>query len=459
MTATWETDATPEEVTSRWGAGLVDVGTSAPLEPDSPSPWGAGRPWEPLDVADVGRGLPDDSIAYAWMFTRFLEPQTRMIIAGDEGGGKSLLTQQIFVRLAAGLPVYGEDAPPRPLRVLIVDTELHVRTVRRRLQPMARHARLPRGQLFYVLAPAGIDLNDNPDDRAQFANLVRSIRPDVIVIDSLYRAFNGDPDDPKVIGKLQRFLDEARDHSKAAIVLTAHFRKRSSDGKSTRILDDLAGSRLMKAWPEIVVDVTKDKLRVLKDREGMAPPLTVDRHGPGTWEHLDDGWPFTLLDAEATDPESKPIWNGHTVVQRELLDFLSRLDADASLSSNQVVTGLKDRANQQGKKGRRRDTVLAALGELKDKGHADWMDGAKAGEQRWFITSAGLTAHSDDTDASLHDNPWLTGSHDHGNQSEPVGTSPPETGSQDPSLPYGEGALGNQSRDQFPATGTTGAGA
>jgi hypothetical protein len=449
----WSPTATPEEVADRWGASLVDAGTTPPLSPDHPSPWGASQPWQPLDVADVRHALDDDSAGYDWTFTRFLEPQTRMIIAGDEGGGKSLLMKQIFVRLAAGLPVYGEEPPARPLRILIIDTELHERTVRRRLRPMARHARLPRGQLFYVLAPAGIDLSDNRADRDQFAKLVMAIRPDVIVIDSLYRAFNGDPDDPKVVGKLQRLLDQARDHSKAAIVLTAHYRKRSSDGRSTRSLDDLAGSRLMKAWPEIVVDVTKDKLRVLKDREGMAPPLTLERHLPGTWEDLDDGWPFVMHDADAAAPDSKPVWQGHTIVQRELLELLSRLDADASLSSNQVVTGLKDRRAQKQQKGFRRDTVLAALGELKDKGHADWVDGSKAGEQRWFITPAGLAATS--TDAP--DNPWTTGSQQLGNQSEPAGTSPPVTGSQGPSLSYGEGTGGTGRADQFPTTGTEGA--
>jgi hypothetical protein len=348
-TNTWDTAATPEQVADRWGAGLVDAGTAPPLDPDERSPWGASRPWQPLDVADVHRGPADeDQASYVWTFTRFLEPQTRMIVAGDEGGGKSLLIQQIFIRLAAGLPVYGEEPPPRPLRVLIIDTELHERTVRRRLRPMARHANLPRGQLFYVLAPAGIDLSDNTEDRDQFAKLVLSIRPDVIVIDSLYRAFNGDPDDPKVIGKLQRLLDGARDHTGAAVVLTAHYRKRSSDGRSTRTLDDLAGSRLMKAWPEIVVDVTKDKLRVLKDREGMAPPLTIERHGPGTWEDQDDGWPFTMLDPAAAAPEGKPQWQGHTVVQAAVLDLLAQLDPDTSLSSNKVVTSLRDRRAQKG---------------------------------------------------------------------------------------------------------------
>lgn len=434
---------------------LVPVAPWTPETPaaDRPAALPSAAEWRVLDIADL-TGPEHDSEAdqtFQWLLHGYLEPQTRMILAGDEGGGKSLLLMQICVQLAAGLaPLPGAATAGRPLRVLVIDTELHERTVKRRLTPMARHAQLPAGQLLYVLAPAGIDLTESHSDRAQFARLVLQARPDVIALDSLYRSFNGDPDDPKVIGTLQRLMDQTRDRTGAALILTAHYRKRSSDGKTTRTLDDLAGSRLMKAWPEIVLDVAKDKLRILKDREGIANELLLTRHPPGTWESNDTGWPFTLTTKDE-DEQNRPAWQGHTQVQHALLGFLSELDDGASLSSNQVVAGIKDRRAQTGAKGYRRETVLAALGELQDKKHVDWTPGSRAGEQLWFITPTGLSASSTDAPAT----PGTTGSHDPGNQSEPVGTSPPVTGSQDPLPPYGEGDLGNRSRGPVPNPGTT----
>ena len=38
---------------------------------------------------------------------------------------------------------------------------------------------------------------------------------------------------------------------------------------------DLAGSRVWKAWPETAVDITRDRLRILKDREGLAKGTVI----------------------------------------------------------------------------------------------------------------------------------------------------------------------------------------
>lgn len=394
--------------------------------------------WPRFDIGSLDEAGPVGP-SYEWHVPGFLEPQTRLVIAGDEAAGKSLLSQQVAVRLAAGLPVVDGAQASAPLRVVVVDTELHERTIRRRLVPMARHAKLPTGQLFYLLASAGLDLTSDQDS-VELTRIVGAARPDVVLIDSLYRAFDGDPDDPRVIGKLQRVLDELRTSTGAALILCAHFRKRSSDGKYTRNLDDLAGSRLMKAWPEIVLDVTRDKLRVLKDREGMAPDITLTRRAPGEWETDPDGWPFTLTDAPGA--ATQPTWQGHTLIQSGLLDVLAV--AKGPLSSNQVINGLKDRRSQQNLKGFRRESVLAALGELRAKHHVHDTPGS-GGAQQWSITPDGLLAHS--TDTPVPETSGTTGNHP-----EPVAG---ESGSQTPSLPYGEGGLGNQSSDQFPTPGTS----
>lgn len=396
--------------------------------------------WPRFDVGDHDSS-DNNPPAYDWHVPGFLEPQTRLVLAGDEASGKSLLSQQIVMRLAAGLPVVEGHEPRAPLRIVVIDTELHERTIRRRLMPMARHANLPRGQLFYLLASSGLDLTDD-QDVLELTRIVGAARPDVVVIDSLYRAFDGDPDDPRVIGRLQRALDDLRTLTGAALILCAHFRKRPDSSKSGRTLDDVAGSRLMKAWPELVLDVTPGKLRVLKDREGMAPELFLERRGPGEWETDPDGWPFTLTDSTAPDSPGQPRWQGHTVIQAGLLEVLAA--APAPLSSNQVVNAIKDRRNQAGQKGFRRESVLAALGELKTKHHVADHPGS-GGAQQWSITPDGLLAHS--TDSPVPSTPGTTG-----NRPEPVAG---ESGSQTPSLPYGEGELGNQSSDQFPNPGTS----
>lgn len=351
----------------------IDIAAPDVQLPDSP--------WATLDVGNIPTA--EDGTDPRYVLHQLLEAGSRMLLAGDEGIGKSLLIAQFAVRLAAGLSCLPGDTPPGRLRVLVVDTELNERTARRRLIPMAEHAGLQRGHLIYVLAPAGIDLL-RPDEAQAFRALAGAYRPHLLVVDSLYRAFNGDPDDPRVGGEVQRILDTTRAELGCALLLGCHYRKRSNDGRAKRSLDDLAGSRVWKAWPETVVDVSHDKVRILKDREGNAGQLHVERTPAGEWERDPTGWPFTLTSA---DDAPASTWQGHTLIQAYALDVLTR--TDEPLSTTRITSLIADDRLAQGHKaGFHRTNVAAALGELQKADRVRMTPGSR-GANDWHITAAG----------------------------------------------------------------------
>lgn len=349
-------------------------------------------PWTTIDLAARSDDATRIDATLAWVLPGLLERGSRLLFAGDEGVGKSLFIGQLAVRLASGLPCFPGD-PVGPMRVLVVDTELNERTIRRRLTPMADHANLTPGQLLYALAPAGINLLDS-DERSAFAGLCRGFKPHLVVIDSLYRAFIGDPDDPRVGGEVQRVLDETRASTGAALLLACHYRKRSNEGRVKRTLDDIAGSRVWKAWPETVTDLTAKSLRILKDREGLATELTVTRTAAGEWENDPDGWPFTSI---AVDTDAASTWQGHTLIQSYALQVLARGDGnDDGISTNRVTALITEQRHIEGhKSGFNRDNVTAALGELREAGRARTSIGPR-NANHWHITPAGLDHISTD---------------------------------------------------------------
>lgn len=353
----------------------------APAAPEWPSRWPT------VDVAHIGDPTTPDEPPQ-WILPTILEAGSRLLLAGDEGVGKSLLIAQLAVRLAAGLPALPGVGPDGPLCVLVLDGELNERTIRRRLQPLAQHADLQPGQLLYVLAPTGIDLL-RPGDHGALVDLCRAYRPDLLVIDSLYRAFVGDPDDPRVGGEVQRALDGIRADIGCALLLACHYRKRANDGAKRRQLDDLAGSRVWKAWPETVIDITDKALRVLKDREGTAADLDITRTPAGQWENDPDGWPFTIGPAEPSQP-----WHGHTAIQPYVLAVLAR--ADVPLSTSRVHSLTADDRTAESRQPFHRSNIAKALGELRDLGRVTTTPGAR-GANDWTITPAGLDATSNPT--------------------------------------------------------------
>lgn len=347
------------------------------------------HPWTSVDVAALS-GEPTEALETRYVLHRLLELGSRLLLAGDEGGGKSLLTAQLAVRLAAGMSCLPGDDPPGPFRVLVVDTELNERTARRRLAPMAAHAGLQPGQLVYVLAPAGIDLLRHEEADA-FAAIVTAFQPHLVVIDSLYRAFSGDPDDPRVGGDVQRVLDTIRASVGCALMIVCHYRKRSTDGRKRRSLDDLAGSRVWKAWPETAVDITDKSLRILKDREGTAAELTLTRTPAGDWEDDPAGWPFTITTGDET---TVPTWQGHTLIQSYALGVLAR--GDEALATSRVASLISEQRLTEGhRSGFHRDNVTAALGELETAGRVRWEPGPR-NAKNWRITAAGLDHISND---------------------------------------------------------------
>lgn len=364
----------------------------APVNGRAPAP---RLSWTTVDVADLD-GAPEAEHIDApdWVLPGLLERQSRLLLAGDEGVGKSLFLAQIAVRLASGMPVTPDSDGPDPLRVLVVDTELNERTARRRLRPMAAHAGLRAGHLTYLLAPAGLDLLRD-QERQQIVQLVESIRPHVIALDSLYRAFNGDPDDPRVAGQVQRVLDEVRAGFGASLIIVCHYRKRPTDGRQRRNLDDLAGSRAWKAWPECAADITRDRIRILKDREGQAVELAIARRDAGTWETDPEGWPFDLSTIEPTRAQ----WRGHTVIAGYALAVLAR--SDAPLSTKRVADLVAEDRATEGRTAFNRGNVSTALGELLDRRQVDKQPGPR-GANIWSITAAGLEAVS----VPSQDPPW-----------------------------------------------------
>lgn len=221
-------------------------------------------------------------VKHDWLVEDLLERQDRLVLTGGEGAGKSYLTRQLAICMAAGAhPFTGQPIEPR--RVLVVDAENSERQWARNTRYLTELATSRGG------ADAGSNVLVSAGVRLDFAlkadvdtvhRLMDRHKPDVLYIGPLYkltnRAINSDDDAAPLIVALDGFRERG-----VALLMEAH----AGHAKGSLGDRDLRprGSSALMGWPEFGLG-----LRALEDDDTMATLV----HWRGDREARD--WPHRL---------------------------------------------------------------------------------------------------------------------------------------------------------------------
>lgn len=277
---------------------------AAMLHVDAASIASGGDPVPPpvtVDAADFVEG----DLSYDWLMPGLLERGDRFLITGGEGSGKSVLSRQIAVTVAAGVhPFTGDRVDPR--KVLLVDLENGTRHLRRALRLLWDHASIigrpiGRGMLTVESRPSGIDLT-GLEDRLWLRRLCEHVHPDLLVIGPLYRMHAADMNAEEPARALTRTIDEIRAGVGCAVVLETH----APHGQSGMVRNlRPVGSSLFRRWPEFGYGLRQkdDDGQVMSlvawrgARDEREFPSELARGGPQEWPwaphhsyRLPQGW-------------------------------------------------------------------------------------------------------------------------------------------------------------------------
>jgi hypothetical protein len=261
----------------------------------------------------------------------------RTIIGGHTGEGKTTLALQAIRALVNGEPFLEWEGSGG--RVLVLDAEQGLRTVKRRL----REAGLAdSADVDYVRVPDGLSLDSDPRHVAAVEQALEAGNYSAVVADPLYKLHTGDSNDEREAVDLMRRFDAWRERFRFALVLPVHCRKPVPGTKFS--IHDLFGSSAYVRGAEVVLGLQRvsdgyAKLHFLKDRDGdlsigTAWGLLFDR---------EEGFRRDPKDGEPRETALDKV--------RELLA------ADPSLSAKQLeqASGYKER------------TIRDALRKLRDE--------------------------------------------------------------------------------------------
>ncbi len=269
----------------------------------------------------------------------------RTIIGGHTGEGKTTLALQAIRALVNSEPFLEWTGGGG--RVLVLDAEQGLRTVKRRL----REAGLADSDdLDYVRVPDGLSLDSDPRHVAAVEQALEAGNYAAVVADPLYKLHTGDSNDEREAVDLMRRFDAWRERFRFALVLPVHCRKPVPGTKFS--IHDLFGSSAYVRGAEVVLGLQRvsdgyAKLHFLKDRDGdlaigTAWGLLFDR---------EEGFRRDPKDGEPRETALDKV--------RELLA------ADPSLSPKQLeqATGYKERTVRDALKRVRDENETRLFGE------------------------------------------------------------------------------------------------
>lgn len=252
------------------------------------------RPADDVTLLDLLR-MP---VAYRWVIEGLLEQGDRMMLTGEEGGGKSYLIRQILLMAAAGLHPF-TGAAIDPIDVMAVDVENSPAQWQRKTARLAAECerwgqRNPAPHVQVHCVPS-LDLTS---DRGLgwVHRLLDDHDPKVLAIGPIYRLSRAGVDKEENAMVLLRALETIRERG-VALLIEAH----AGHGK------DKAGRREMRprgasaqmGWPEFGLGLVADRKdpalfhleRWRGDRDERAWPETIRRYRAGA---APQQWPWVV---------------------------------------------------------------------------------------------------------------------------------------------------------------------
>lgn len=200
-----------------------------------------------------------DGDTYDWVIPGLLERSERVIVVAAEGVGKTMLARQVALLCAAGIHPFSFQPMPA-IKTLTLDLENPDRIIRRTGHSIAMQAmasgRVTRLNAELLTRPSGMDLL-KASDRASLEEALDKVRPDLLVIGPLYKAFldPGGRTSESIALEVAKYLDTIRTVYKCALWIEHHAPLGTS--MTSRDLRPF-GSAVWSRWPEFGISLQPD---------------------------------------------------------------------------------------------------------------------------------------------------------------------------------------------------------
>lgn len=271
--------------------------------------------WKPIaGLQTVADFLDRTDADHEWVIPGMLERQERFMLVAPEKAGKSVLTRQVALLLAAGRHPFNHKIEVPPMRTLLVDLEnpepVARRDFRRQVSQMDGLWTTDNSKAFLWHKPAGMHLGD-AGERTMLRLAVERYDIDLLCISPVYKAYDGlDRSWEEQAHGVQKPLDKLREDFGCAIWLEHHSPWKGSADR-TREFRPLGSSRWSR-WLDYQAALTGEGAppyqvlqwtAVRRDERKLCPvALRRGFAGGPSWlpvwpDGPDDGWDIAMHEA------------------------------------------------------------------------------------------------------------------------------------------------------------------
>ena len=179
-----------------------------------------------VHVAD----LPSDEIAERWLVDELWCANSVGVIGGAPKCAKTWLGLDIALSVATGTPCLGKYNVPERGPVLVYLAEDTLRSVRERIDGMARHRGLDLSEVEIQVITATVLRLDQERDRTRLWETARRLRPRLLLLDPLVRLHGIDENRAGEVAELLAYFRSLQRELGLSVLLVHHTRKNAGGG-------------------------------------------------------------------------------------------------------------------------------------------------------------------------------------------------------------------------------------
>lgn len=162
-----------------------------------------------------------------------VDPQSIIIIGGGSKIGKTIFALNLGLRLAQGRPFL--DFPiTSPTKVLLIQQEVRDASIQKRLKIMLTGITVPPDN-FYYKGMCALKI-DTPEGVATLRKWVSDIKPQVLILDPLYKLHNRDENSSREMLLVIDEIDRLRRDYGLAVIIVHHHTKQAKKQAGARQL-------------------------------------------------------------------------------------------------------------------------------------------------------------------------------------------------------------------------------
>jgi RecA-family ATPase len=234
------------------------------------------EPSKPLPLVSFETIIEEALPPVEWLVEGLVADGDRVMLYGEFGSFKSWVLPSLGLYIAAGRPWLGKFPIPQSKRVLYLDEEMHPRTLKRRIQRLARGMGLSSNQLpLQTLSRFGTRF-DGPGVLRLLSDLTAvGFDPEVVIVETFRRVLRGNENEASDVAEFWRSLSPLA--KGRTVIISHHMRKRSmmsssnSRERASGSTDILAGADAALAIQRIGRDALVVECVKLREAEEPEP--------------------------------------------------------------------------------------------------------------------------------------------------------------------------------------------